>query len=574
MPPQPLARYAMLSPAGLLQEFRSQTTDVSYSAQEMNFYAGLKHEAVKVPASRPDIILLLVESLSSINSKKTSGHGDLLKRFDELAEDGLLFTNFYANHQASEGAIIALLSGFPPMHFPTATPYMFDEFALQPSVLNAYQRQGYFTEFLTNSDLSFIGLDHYLAGIGIDRSRGRDEVEAMRDAPRIVQNAPSDDLLYSEALSTVRQLSRNQQPFLLVLATTSTHLPYAHPLGGPDTATAIWDWSLQQLTEFYRHLSLAGYFDHGVLLVTGDHRQMRPLSRLETDRYGDSARARVPLLLIGKDYPRGTIDERFFQQSDLLRMLARISGPDVQLSPQPVWVERYNRKYGQVQRMDKLSIFDQQNQGRREYPLKVLGNHIEWLEEKPVFARGLETLIHTQRSLHQRTRNGTARGCQPQSVDYSPVPSVQHGLELGIFDRPGLDGVMDMQALPASSRQVLEAVTSSGFTDVAADRVLLFNGFVDIEETGVYRFRVAAGQTACLSMDKKLLLDQHANTALNQEISVELTAGLHFLDLRFSGHSLRTGPALEWVKPGTRQWRWTQIPADRFLLAAPDLRDR
>lgn len=572
--PQTLARYAMLSPAGLLQEFRSPAADVSYSAREMKFYAGLKREDVEVPASRPDIILVLVESLSSIHSKKTSGRGDLLDRFDELAEDGLLFTNFFANHQASEGAIIALLSGFPPMHFPTATPYMFDEFALQGAVINAYRQQGYFTEFLTNSDLSFIGLDHYLAGIGIDRSRGRDEVEAMRNAPRMVQNAPADDVLYAEAFSTVQQLSLHRQPFLLVLATTSTHLPYAHPLGGLDTAQAVWDWSLQQLTAFYRHLSQAGYFEQGVLLVTGDHRQMRPLSRMETDRYGDSARARVPLLLIGKDYPRGAIDERFFQQSDLLRMLASIPKPDVQLSPQPIWVERYNRKYGQVQRMDKLSIFDQQNQGRTEYPLRVLGNHIDWLEEKPVFARSLEIRIHTQRSAHQQTRNGTAQGCRPQWADHSPVPSVRHGLELGIFNRPGLDGVMDMRSLPARSRQVLETVALTGFADLAAGSVVLFNGFIDIEETGVYRFRVAAGQTACMSLDKKLLLDQHANTALNHEISVELTAGLHFLDLRLTGRSLRTGPVLEWVKPGTRQWRWTQVPAERFLLAAPDLQAR
>jgi len=191
----------------------------------------------------------------------------------------------------------------------------------------------------------------------------------------------------------------------MVLATTSTHLPYTHPQNGPDTAKAVWDWSLQQLTEFYRKLEKAGYFEDGILLITGDHRQMRPLTEKETKRYGDSARARVPLLLIGKDYPRSAIDDRFFQQSDLLRMLGRIPQSDALLSPHPIWVERYNRKYGRIELIDNLSVFDQADQGRHEYRLTASGNRIEWLGDRPDFAREVEIRIHAQRSQHQKLRH-------------------------------------------------------------------------------------------------------------------------------------------------------------------------
>ena len=405
--PQPLARYAMLSPVGLIQGLGPQAPVSSYSAEQIEFYAGLDREVVEIPVSKPDIILLVMESLSSINSEKVSGRGDLLGGFDKLAENGLLFRNFFANHQASEGGLIALLGGYPPMHFPTASPYMFDEFAIQPSVLAEYRQQGYFAEFLTNSDLGFIGLNHFLDGLGLDRSRGRDEVESMKTAPRVVQDAPSDALLYDEALLRIKQLSPGFQPFLLVIATTSTHLPYTHPEDGPDTPEAVWEWSLQQLSSFYQQLSATGYFENGILLITGDHRQMRPLSRIETERYGDSARARVPLLLIGRGYRGGVIDERFFQQSDLLRMLGRIQQADARLSPQPVWVERYNRKYGRIELIDRLSVFDEADHGRYEYRLKVPGNRIEWQSEKPGFFRRVEARIHAQRSLHQSMRDST-----------------------------------------------------------------------------------------------------------------------------------------------------------------------
>lgn len=403
--PPPLARYAMLSPVGLIQGLGPQVPVSSYSPEQIEFYAGLNLQVVEIPESKPDIILLVMESLSSINSEKVSGRGDLLDGFDKLAEKGLLFRNFFANHQASEGGLIALLGGYPPIHFPTASPYMFDEFALQASVIAEYRQQGYFAEFLTNSDLGFIGLNHFLEGIGLDRSRGRDEVDSMKTAPRLVQDAPSDALLYAEALLRIKQLSSDVQPFLLVMATTSTHLPYTHPEDGPDSPEAVWEWSLQQLALFYRQLSKVGYFDNGILLITGDHRQMRPVSKVETERYGGSTRARVPLLVIGNSYPGGVIDTRFFQQSDLLRMLGRIQQADVRLSPQPIWVERYNRKYGRIELIDSLSVFDEADNGRYEYRLKVLGNRIEWQGEKPVFSRRVEARIHAQRSLHQYTRD-------------------------------------------------------------------------------------------------------------------------------------------------------------------------
>ena len=160
------------------------------------------------------------------------------------------------------------------------------------------------------------------------------------------------------------------------------------------------------MAAFHLQLSEAGFFDHGILLITGDHRQMRPLNDTENGRYGDSARARVPLLVLGNDYPRGLIDRRFFQQSDLLRLLGKIHQPGTPLSPHPIWVERYNRKYGRMELINSLRVFDEADQGRRAYQLEMPGNRIEWLDEKPEFARQVETRVHIQRSLHQQRREG------------------------------------------------------------------------------------------------------------------------------------------------------------------------
>ena len=402
--PLPLTRYAMLSPAGLLGMLTPGPEETVYSPEQVQFYSMQVDKNLYVPRSKPNIVLLIVESLSSINSSKVSGVDGFLDGFDSLADKGLLFRNFFANHQASEGGLIALLGGYPPIHFPTASPYMFDEFAIQPSVLGEYRDAGYFTEFLTNAQLSFIGLDRFLRGLGVDRSRGRDEVPAMARAPVIVQDAPSDAFLFDEALKTINSLSARAQPFLLTLATTSTHLPYRHPESGDDTAEAVWDWSLQQISDFYGQLKAGGYFENGILLITGDHRQMRPLTVLETARYGDSARARVPLLMIGGPYTAGAVDDRFFQQADLLRLLGKVEEEGAALSPQPIWVERYNRKYGRIELIDSLSVFDEAESGLHGYQIKAPGNQVNWPDKKPPFSYRVELRIHAQRSRHQQNR--------------------------------------------------------------------------------------------------------------------------------------------------------------------------
>ena len=86
-------------------------------------------------------------------------------------------------------------------------------------------------------------------------------------------------------------------------------------------------------------------------------------------------------------------------------MLGNIPQADILLSPHPVWVERYNRKYGRIELIDDLSVFNQEDNGRHEYRMKVLGNRIEWIDDKPGFAREVETQIHAQRSQHQNRRN-------------------------------------------------------------------------------------------------------------------------------------------------------------------------
>jgi len=489
--------------------YGEESTGFNYASDDLPFYQTkyLEHQQASILPGQPNMILLIVESLSSINSKRLSGEHDWMPRFDTLSDEGLLFVNFFANHAASEGGIISLLSGFPPMHYPGARPLMFEEFRMQWPILRSLQQQGYYSTFLTTGRLDFITMDEYIRGIGFDEALGRDEIAAFASAPRYSQDAPSDQLLYAQALSMLDAL-KDQSPWLLVLATASSHLPYMHPEGDDDAPESVWSWVDEQLDAFHESLEKNGFFENGVLLITADHRQMRPVTDTEREIYGESAKARIPLLIIGRGIPTGSRDDRFFQQSDLFRKLDRILDPDAPLSPNPVWVKRYNRKFGKIGRAGHLTVFAEadNSDGHSGYELYVSGDSGEWLGKSPPGARRVESTVHMQRAAHQQTRNQDRRDCLP----------------------------------------------TGGSTEINS-------GYLTIEVPGSYWFQLnIADSVACLRLNGETLIPPGA--VQGEIVQIQLKAGVYLVETL----SRDTPVKVSWLRPDAeRRWRAAPIRDSR-----------
>ena len=103
-----------------------------YRGGDFSAYRGDYDALFDAPVARTgrNVVLVIVESLSAVDSQRTSGIRNLLPRFDALSREGMLFRNFFANFEASEGGIVSMLSGVPPMHFPTASTNTFGEYTL------------------------------------------------------------------------------------------------------------------------------------------------------------------------------------------------------------------------------------------------------------------------------------------------------------------------------------------------------------------------------------------------------------------------------------------------------------
>ena len=512
--------------------------------------------------SKKDVILVVVESLSAIDSHRTSNVADSLPRFDELSRRGMLFRKFFANYEASEGGIVALLSGVPPLHYPTASTLPFIEYAMQPTMVDQFRREGYRAEFLTSVPLKFLSMQRYFENprSGFQYVGGQQEIARFAEAPRYAFESPADHVLFEELLA--RLDARPAGPVFLAAVTASSHTPFVDPRGGVDSDANVWAYVQDELWWLHDELSRRNFFTNGVLIVVGDHRKMLPVHRGETERYGDSAKARVPLLMIGAGVPRDVVDDRLFQQADLLRMLDRALTPNLSLSQFVVWVNRYVAVLGFAANASNVEIFESGNDAREAYPLKLRGAEIEWVR-RPANYLGVERVLHQQRAMQQFARAAAM-----------PATVLDFGRELAPSDQPGMIvGVSTDQDLardPDDPRGGLQIVTAKSLaltqlpllTASDAPHTVTVRAFLRVEQDGEYWFSVWGDEEICLTVDKHIVLGR--SRGFNSG-TIELRSGMHRFDLRFRPRNNRQRFEVKWLRPGQKDFE----PLPESLLIAP-----
>ena len=513
-----------------------------------------------------DIVLVIVESLSAVDSARTSGVRAVLPRLDDLSREGMLFQNFFANFEASEGGIVSLTSGVPPLHFPTASTNTFAEYSMQRGITATFRRNGYRCEFLTNVPLQFISMDRYATSpaVGFTAAAGQHEIARYQGAPRYAFESPPDHLLYEELLARLdaRDAGR-RQPVLMVLVTASSHRPYVDPRGVANTERQVWSYVEDELRWLHDQLAARRFFDNGMLVITGDHRRMTPIRAGERQRYGESAKARVPLIVMGAGVPRGVVDTRFFQQADLLRMLDRAIQPGASLSPFIIWVERYVFVFGVASNASNIEIFEAGNEARQGFKLKLKGAEIDWLT-RPANPLAIERAIHRQRAVQQAVRaavvRGTnvrfGRGLRPSAQTRGVLVGVSADRDLG---RDPDDPKNGLRTFPLESLALDKILARAG--NPPAPFTVTGRAFLSIPADGEYWFSMHSDAEGCLAIDEEIVLACEGGFLQGSSL---LTAGVHRFDVRYAADDDTQRLDLTWLPPGAKTF--APFPYAELLL--------
>jgi hypothetical protein len=275
-------------------------------------------------SSGRNIVIVITESLSAYQSELLGGPHDWLPRLDALAKANHYFTHFYANGFTTDGGEAAIFTGRPPLIPPGSDWYTLDAFGPGPDTLPSIaHRAGYTIQHFTTGNLNFLNKGSWEKTLDFDVLEGSDAAY-YSGMPRSQFDAAADRALFLRYEQWLDQ-RRDRQPFVSILLTVSTHPPFVDPRTGKIDPANSFGYIDAQLADFYDALDKRGFFDNGILLITGDHHSMTPIERGEYAKFGERSFARIPLIVAGAvDMPK--VVDAAFQQSDFPASLAHIMG--------------------------------------------------------------------------------------------------------------------------------------------------------------------------------------------------------------------------------------------------------
>ena len=221
--------------------------------------------------TRPNIIILILESWSADLIEDLGGHVGITPEFKELERNGILFDQIYASGSRSEQGMASIFGGFPahPISSITVQP---DKFVKLPSIVKELKEQGYFTSFYFGGQLIYGNIKSYIFYNGFDK---------IMEGDNFPDSLPKGKLGIHDEYTLgfmLNDLKDKKHPFFSALFTLSTHSPWDQPFSKPliggdnehEYINAAF-YTDHSLGEFFRMARSQSWFDSTLFILVADH---------------------------------------------------------------------------------------------------------------------------------------------------------------------------------------------------------------------------------------------------------------------------------------------------------------
>lgn len=246
--------------------------------------------------NRKNIIFLMVESLSSNESRYLGGEFDNTPNLDKLAkEEGLVFENYFTNGYNTDTGNFSFLTGIP--YLESNRSYTDDRY-YSKTIIKDFNSAGYTTNvFYSAQNIGHLDTVWKKSGF-TNFYDGNDDFYA--NSERLLFNSVPDGVMFDNLVRYVPSWIKQGRFFTMVMTTTS-HGPYVVPVTHEFDYHKTIRYVDKAIFDLYQKLKAIGFFDNGMLVISGDHRAMTPYSEYEYSCFGNSGIAKVPLIIIDKD---------------------------------------------------------------------------------------------------------------------------------------------------------------------------------------------------------------------------------------------------------------------------------
>lgn len=243
---------------------------------------------------RPNIYLVIMESFSSHLMSSLGGMAPIAVNMDSIAQEGILFTNCFANGYRTDRALPAIISAYPAQ--PT-TSIMKDVTKTDnlPSIPRALKDVGYNMTYYYGGDANFTNMNAFLVSAGFDK------IISDKDFPiedRLSKWGAHDHHVFARCVSDIRNYY-DDIPKLAIIQTSSSHEPFEVPYSNPkitDKKANAFAYADSCLGDFVVKLKEIGEWNNSLLIIVPDHYGSYPSAK-EIQNPVD--RHRIPLIFTG-----------------------------------------------------------------------------------------------------------------------------------------------------------------------------------------------------------------------------------------------------------------------------------
>lgn len=294
--------FSLIENQGLKNEYNY------FSAEELARYQknirneDLPSDSMILTSSKPNIVLIIFESLTAKVIEPLGGLKDITPEFSKLTSEGLLFTNFYATGDRSDKGLIGILSGYPAQTNTSIIKYASKTRTL-PRLAVSLQNNGYFTSFYYGGDIDFANMRSYLLDSKYNQIVCKDSF------PKSTYNSKwgTHDHFVFEKLNN--NLQRTQQPFFATFFTLSSHEPFEVPMkyfnGNDDESMYLnsLHYTDSCLGDFVAKAKKQPWWQNTLVIVVADHGHRFP-GKSENNSV---SKYRIPMLWLGGEIGRAHV---------------------------------------------------------------------------------------------------------------------------------------------------------------------------------------------------------------------------------------------------------------------------
>ena len=284
--------------------FPLATDGYRYADASKGLFAKVPAEAPALTAPedrRPNVVLVLLESFRAYESGTYGATPSFTPSLDRLAEDSLVFENFYANGvQTVRGEFSLLTSQYDNLG--GSPHYVLHPFVHLTTLASILKEYGYRTSQIQAYNGDFQNMRLFLSRHGVDR------IYDWNDMPRgqALGWGLNDVSMFDRAIELI---GAHQEPFFAEVLTLSSHFPFdtyptdaeAPTAHGGETYVAYTRgiyYTDHALGHFLARARQEPWFESTIFIITADHGLfLFPDNQGLSQVQGQEAAFRVPLLV-------------------------------------------------------------------------------------------------------------------------------------------------------------------------------------------------------------------------------------------------------------------------------------